>query len=433
MQNDGRWELVPYTRGFGVEISDGEERLFPHFQKLGVNFISRGAGDLNIIGTDSLNFVAVKREAAPTEKELAEWRRVLTHDGYLCQWKDGRWEYSRKDGSVLAARVRPEKSCLVVRYGAYGDALQASSILPGLKAQGYHVTFNCNERSEAVIRHDPNIDAWIVQDTNQVPAGALTAYWSWLATQYDKVVNLSETVEGTWLAIDTRPNYWWSHDVRHKYLNGNYLQFQHEVAGVPYQKPMIRFYSTRDEETEALALKYKLGGKPVILWTLAGSSIHKVWPHMDAVLARVFTTWKNARVVFCGDESCQLLEEPWRNEPRVVRKSGKWGIRQSLAFAEVADVVIGPETGVLSSVAMRDMAKIVLLSHSSHENLTRDWINTTAIHSVKTPCWPCHRLHVTPEDCPRGDATGTAKCQEDIPADAVWEALVRFQKLAEAA
>ena len=35
---------------------------------------------------------------------------------------------------------RPEKKAAVVRYGAIGDMVQVSSIFPGLKDQGYHLT-----------------------------------------------------------------------------------------------------------------------------------------------------------------------------------------------------------------------------------------------------------------------------------------------------
>ena len=88
----------------------------------------------------------------------------------------------------------------------------------------------------------------------------------------------------------------------------------------------------------------------------------------------------------------------------------------------------------MSAVSMQAMPKIVFLSHSSHENLTRDWINTFALHSTKTACYPCHKLHYSWKTCVQNqdkvdgkDApwAGTAQCQVDLPPEACWEALVR--------
>jgi len=128
-------------------------------------------------------------------------------------------------------------------------------------------------------------------------------------------------------------------------------------------------------------------------------------------------------VVLCGGPDCVILEQGWENEPRVHCVSGKWGIRQTLTFASCeADLVIGPETGVLNAVACEEVPKIVFLSHSSEENLTRDWVNTTSLQSKGTRCKgrdsddvpACHMMHYGWEFCTQDVETGTAKCQKDI-------------------
>jgi ADP-heptose:LPS heptosyltransferase len=128
-----------------------------------------------------------------------------------------------------------------------------------------------------------------------------------------------------------------------------------------------------------------------------------------------------------------MIEAPWVNEPRIVRRSGVWNIRQTMGLAHLCDLVIGPETGVMNAVAMQSMPKIVLLSHSSVENLTRDWINTYSVFSTKTPCAPCHKMIYDWSQCVRDEASGTAQCQVDIHPDAVWEAVTRAFQIAEAA
>jgi hypothetical protein len=88
-------------------------------------------------------------------------------------------------------------------------------------------------------------------------------------------------------------------------------------------------------------------------------------------------------------------------------------------------------------VASCDVPKVVFLSHSSAENLTKYWRNTVAIEPTGIKCHPCHRLHNAFEFCTRDSNTGWAACQAaagpDLVADAVMQALKRGVKLLEAA
>jgi len=277
------------------------------------------------------------------------------------------------------------------------------------------------------VQHDPHIDEVILQDTDQVPNQALGSFWASEQKKYDRWVNLSESVEGTWLSLADRMDSKWPKSVRDKQLNYNYVQFQHDLAEVPY-KLASRFYPTQEEKDWAVERRIEFKAKPLVLWALNGSSVHKVWPHIDQIFARLMLHYPEAKIVTCGDAKSLVLDEPWQNEARIIRTAGKWSIRQTLAFAQIADLVVGPETGVLSSVCIEEVPKIVFLSHSSHENLTRDWKNVQALHSTKTPCFPCHRMIYNWEACVRNEDKGqywegTAQCQVDLAPEACWEAI----------
>jgi hypothetical protein len=98
-------------------------------------------------------------------------------------------------------------------------------------------------------------------------------------------------------------------------------------------------------------------------------------------------------------------------------------MRQTLAFVQQADLVIGPETGVLNAVSMENMAKILFLSHSTVKNLCRDWVNTIAFAPETVSCYPCHQLHTHGfRFCARHD-NGCAVCAVAITADHVWAAV----------
>lgn len=329
-------------------------------------------------------------------------------------------------------KPKPEKTCAIVRYGAWGDVIQMSSILPALKEQGYHVTLYTVPRAWEAVKNEPLIDRVILQDPEQVPNAWLGQFWEYLKGRYDKFVNLSESVEGSMLAMPDRMPYQWSTEARHAYMNGNYLEHTHRIAGVKFDKPLMRFVATDEEKAWAAKEKAKLAGAPLIMWVLAGSSIHKVWAGIDQVIARTMLTFPGAKIITVGDQRCKdMLEAPWEKEPRIIRRSGVWSIRETMAMAQVCDLVVGPETGVMSAVAMEPMPKVVLLSHSSVENLTSNWVDTYSIFSTKTPCYPCHKMIYGWDQCVKDEATGTAQCQVDIHPDAVWGALCRALKVAE--
>ena len=347
-------------------------------------------------------------------------------------------------GPHWATRPKPAKTACISRFGGFGDMLQMANLLPELKRQGYHVTINTTPQGQSIIQHDPHVDDWLIVDPDQVPNHELPEFWAALGRRFTKFIQLSESIEGTLLAIPGRANHAWPHAVRTVELNRNYLEWTAQLAELPYLSE-ARFYPTDDEVGQANDLLraqvqhrtlLKHGGptligvasEPVfsIVWALAGSSMHKFMPHQDAVIARVMLEMPEAVVLFTGDQACQLLERGWESEARVVGLSGKQGIRDTLALAQLADCVVGPETGVLNAVAFEpDVAKVVFLSHSSHENLTKHWLNTQALAPVGQHCYPCHQLHHGSRFCDEDAATGAAMCQVRITPDRIYDAIAR--------
>lgn len=476
-----------------------DTHLFGHHIKPDVRVDT--AEDLSVFGSESMDFVFSSHllehiEPEKVVKTLREWMRVIRLNGYLVLYlpdedqypkvgeaeanPDHKWnvscshllEYMAKCGSwdlvdfqkrsagdeyslffvfqkthkgqrYSCNDPKPSKTCGVVRYGAYGDLIQASSVLAGLKKQGYHITLYTSPPGDEVVRHDPNVDDFYLQDKDQVPNAALQQFWDWQRKKYDKWVNLSESVEGTLLAIPGRALDMARPAARHAMMNRNYLEWQHLLADIPHD-PQMRFYPTEHERAWAKKEREKIGGF-VIVWSLAGSSIHKTYPYLDNLIAGILLEFPQAQLVLVGGPAAVLLEQGWEHEPRVHRRSGKWKIRETLSFVEQADLVIGPETGVLNAAAQLPTPKVVFLSHSTEENLTRDWVNTHVLVSKNTRCPgrgdneapACHQLHYDWSRCQRGTATAVeykgkvesaiAQCQEDISAEdafkVIWHAI----------
>lgn len=437
-----KYALVPYTRGRVLEI--GSSRPFPHF-------IGADIGDTALFadGTMDAVFSAVIQKLDDPDKALKQAWRVLKPGGHLVvheapeetvkrlgTWdmvfESGGWRAYQKGGPghrFSGHKPKAAKRAIVIRYGGFGDMIQTASLLPALKEAGYHVTVNCYAAGQDLLKADPNVDAFLVQERDQVPNEELGEYWAWLETQYDKVVNLSESVEGSLLALPGRTPFFWTTPARHLYMNRNYLEMTHAIAGVdaPFRP---HFHPTPEEREWAIKERTRMGGNLVILYSLSGSSVHKVWPYFDQIVARLLVTFPQARIVTVGDKLCQTLECGWENEPRVVRRSGEWSIRETLTFAvKQADLVIGPETGVLNAVGHEPVGKVCFLSHSSIENLTKHWSNTVSLAPhPSVACYPCHKMIYHFGHCNKDTATGTAACQAAISADVVWAAMLGLLK-----
>lgn len=325
-----------------------------------------------------------------------------------------------------------KRRALVIRYGAIGDAIVAASVLPGLKAQGFHITFNCKSSTQEVLLHDPHIDEWMIQETDFVPNEMLGSYWKALEERYDRIVNLCESVEGLMLTLPGRLNHGYSDEARRAiYGRQNYLEHTHNIAGVPHEFA-AKFYPAPHEMEKARWDRRRMSG-PVVVWVINGSSSHKVWPWVHIV-----TAWLLARtpahIVFYADPGVgkelqtgimSCLERDGADMSRVHGVAGQWDIRRSLTFAHVVDCVVGPETGPMNAVGMADVKKVIYLSHSSADNLTKHWMETTVLEpdNTKAKCAPCHRLHSTWEFCFKDEQTGAALCASSISPERVFEAI----------
>lgn len=326
--------------------------------------------------------------------------------------------------------------CLVVRYGAIGDAIVCATIFPLLQKQGYYVTMNTTERGEELLRHDPNIDEFLIQSTDFVPNELLGPYWYALRERYDHIVNLSESVEGLLLALPGRLNHQYSDETRRRLVGKvNYQERTCDIAAVEHDFSGSKFYATEDEKKWAAAVKKRIDG-PIVVWTVNGSSFHKVWPYAHTVCKWLLEKTP-AHIVFFGDPGpgkklaeaiMDCLKEDGADMTRVRSIADKWDIRKSLTFAQIADVVVGSETGPLNAVAMEEQVrKVVLLSHSSAENLTKHWVSTTTMETdrEKVVCAPCHRLHLDWQYCVKHEKTGAALCAAFIKPEAVFKAIAK--------
>lgn len=302
------------------------------------------------------------------------------------------------------------KKALVVRLGAYGDMIQISPLLRKLKEDGYYVSVYTKKRAQPVLLHNPRVDEIIIHDDTIKPE-ELPELYKKLETQCDRFINLSGSIEGGLLKIQGTMEYEWPKWKRHVECNVNYVDRTMSVGGYESKGEATELFFSLTEERQAKKLKQKHKGKFFILWALAGSSYHKAYPYAEYVARAILNAHEDVVIYTVGDAFTQLIE--WQH-PRTHNASDLWSIRKTMSMTKYADLVIGPETGVLNAAGCFDTPKIIFLSHSTEENLSKYWKNVNPI-IPSVDCYPCHRLIYENEQCELEPGIKSPICASRIP------------------
>lgn len=334
--------------------------------------------------------------------------------------------------------MAPVKTVLVARLGVIGDQLVASSILPGLKAQGYHVTFMAYRPYSAIHQHNPHID--VLRELDQDAFGPKPAdfmeFFKRIGASYDRVIHLSESVERTCVFFEDQVQFWWDDTARRALANVSYLERTHDLAGVPHVFSP-QFFPTDEEIAWAEEMVAGWGAAPLIGVCCAGSNLDKVWPKMPQAIARLLAAFPKGRVVLFGgtvprdreivEAVLKLVHDTVPDGTARIKHTTGWSIRQALTMVGRLDFLIGPDTGLMWAASMNErIRKVVLLSHASPTNITKHWRNTATLHAdpQEVPCWPCHRLHRVPETCRVQKDTGAAACIASISPETLLRSVL---------
>ena len=289
------------------------------------------------------------------------------------------------------------KKALVIRLGAFGDMIFTTPLLKKLKQDGYHITMYVSSYGHDVIKLNPNVNKFIVHDS-KLKGQEIWKHWEEIGNQYDRVINLSGSIEQSLLKEEGTEAFYWPKDKRHAECNINYQDKTMEVGGYPDERGLSgELHFSQFELSEARRFRNKYNKYFVVLWALSGSSFHKAYPYTEFVQKALLRKYPDIMFWNIGDTFCEILDIP--HEERIKNYAGKWPIRKALAMTRFADVVVGAETGILNAASCFNTHKIIMLSHSSEENLTKYWTNTTVL-IPDAICHPCHRLIYTLEACP---------------------------------
>jgi ADP-heptose:LPS heptosyltransferase len=339
------------------------------------------------------------------------------------------------------------KRALVIRFGGIGDNLIASSVLPVL-ARDYAVDVMAQIPQSCVFENNPHVTRLITKKEGELPSGDNGNQWhAWIrdrGAEYDFSVNLSHSCETKLALFRNECAFWWPQEMRRKLCGQNYLEFVHDICGMPHDfEPGPRFYPTELEQKRAQQtidmIKGNGGYWSVVGIPISGSRLDKIWPYLPMLVARLLQDLRVAVVLFgASDRDLKIAQHTqdfvklWCGSLDGLHaaispdpKEPSWPIRRAMATLQQCDLVLSPDTGLAWSVAMEPMPKVVLLSHASAHNITDHWVNTTSLHAdaERVPCYPCHRLHDDASTCVKADDAEASKCMADITLDAVFNAV----------
>ena len=382
------------------------------------------------------------------KERLEEFRHVV----------EDQTKFIKEQGLNKLRMILPRKSTKqwagVVRCGGVGDNLIAASVCRPLKEQGYNVEVITQLPQSVVFENNPYIDKLSVYEAKDWPED-LMAYqdlFRMRSKEYGKFANLSHSVEARHGLVGIQTWYWLSQGWRRKFCAGSYLETAHDMLEVPYNFGPL-FFPTDEEKEQALATRRRLDSRPLIGWTLSGTRIDKVYPYTSLLIARLIKEL-GAQVVMMGgpppyrdSELARGIEEHVKVQNGTAdglthaaspdMQNQTWPIRRLLTFAACCDLVIGPDTGPSWGVAFEPVPKIILISHTSEENITKHWINTTTLHADprRVGCWPCHRLHDSFKTCNPVVLNGAefASCISDIGVETILSTAAKLLKRSRAA
>ncbi len=407
-------------------LLDGRSVADPHLTKLFRQTVK-------VLGNGGHLMVVRETSQDMQEADLARAGSWIKKDS---QTRDGftfhlyKYVAGGKKGVTEVAPLPGKRAC-IVRYGALGDQVTITPLIRLLAEDGYAVTVSTQVNASGVIEHNPFVSNILRQERDIVPNPELGEYWAEWKGCYDRYINLSESVEGSLLRVEGRMDFYTPAAWRRAHAEGvNYYDRTMEVAGYP-QAVGLRpeLYFTDKEERKVAKFLEPVKDRFVVDWVLRGSSHHKMYPLVQPLLKH----WLEARpdTVAClsgGSDAAGLAFD----HPQVVNLVGKWPVRQSMLLTKYANLVVGPETGLMNAAGCWDQPKILLLSHSAADNISKHWANCTNVtpDPELAPCHPCYQMHYTKESCPLAELADektdqtvivAPKCTIGIPPERILE------------
>jgi ADP-heptose:LPS heptosyltransferase len=315
------------------------------------------------------------------------------------------------------------KKVFVIRHGAVGDHIHASHLPRMLKEKcGFdYVAFEYNPKGHFVFGNNPFIDEHIHFNAHQAPImnfpqSYMDKRWKIIKEDggFDKVINLQNSIEYGYIAMEDQNEYYMSTARRRKLYGGhNYYDQTTIWAGYPEHVGTTGelFFSEQEEQQVQKIYQDRYAGKFILICNLSGSSKHKLFHNAEYTIKTFLANHPDAVCITMGDEDCRTHAE-FKGE-RIINRAGNFGeggmhypFRQSMLMAKYANAVIGCESGLMVAATLLGAPTVQLMTAASIKNHGGDFKNDRSLQSPAA-CSPCHKGPYDYIGCPKFDHLGT--------------------------
>lgn len=298
----------------------------------------------------------------------------------------------------------------ISRFGAFGDQTHASHIPRIFKEEGYHVTFEYNYKGAQLLALNPFIDKHIFFEPPQSwienhQSTLIERYHKVKALKnlYDRVVDLSGSLEGALIPGEAEPDYYRFKKYKSKHFS-NICFYDQTVKRCflpeKYFGRVGEIYFKKAEHDRVIDWYKPIEDKFVIIWALAGSMQQKaIYPWVRPVIDEFHANHPDT--IFLLTAGPEHKDKAWENE-YTINLVGKMPFRQIALMTKYANAVVTPETGLGIIAGSYGTPKMMLLTAASLKNIVGNDKNDFSLQS-QAWCSPCQRAIYNTDYCQTKD------------------------------
>jgi len=304
----------------------------------------------------------------------------------------------------LVCSTAPKPLLLLIGYRAYGDWIFNIPILPFLFNK-YRIHLETNLKGAHLFHNDPRFEGFSFMKIESYPIEwrnkVVFERWEALERelQPDRVINLWRTMEHSCIIEADQPEFYMPSQERQLAFAGNafYDEPFFRIGMAPPANPKLDcLYYSPQEWAWGESFRKAHEGKFVIFMPIAGSTAHKIIQGMEEMTDELLRRLPKAKIYLFGERGFEGYM--WKRDRVTHIFAEQLPIKQSYLATKYADLVIGPETGMLAAAGMWGTPKVYLATASSVYQLTKYSKNDYSVQS-RCPCSPCEKAVYELQDC----------------------------------
>lgn len=298
-----------------------------------------------------------------------------------------------------------KEKLLLIGYRAWGDWIYASPVIPIL-TEKYDVYLEINRKGHCLFGDDPRFKQIAVfaefegKAQDEYP-DLFAKRWAEIREQVkpDVEINLNGTCEVTCIGERFQDEFYWPVGERRSWYGPNgFYDAVFRRCGISMDQPisLMGLYFDEEQEAHVKAWREKYKDNFVVILPIAGSTAQKIFHNYRDVAEAILDKYPDAVIYMAGDDACSDYVPQHERVKNIC--GNRLPFKQAVHMTKYADMVLGPETGLLAAAGMFGTPKVILATTSSVWQMTQYQKNDFSIQAP-VPCSPCHRAIYFEADC----------------------------------